>query len=71
MTYLIKPLNEGQELNYIETFKGSLDGAKKRALQIANGLKPILKDGIIGCSICDNLDEDVGWFDSQGTWNDA
>jgi len=45
--YFIQPYNEGQELNYVETFKGTLKQAKMRAKTMERILKRILKQGII------------------------
>ena len=53
-TFLITPTNEGQELNYVETFKGSLYDAVCRANEIATGLTKVLKAGSIGVEVNDS-----------------
>src|SRR3990172_42992 len=50
-TYLLVPTNEGQELNYVEVFKGTRTQAERRAFEIVEGLRPVLRGGTIGCSI--------------------
>ena len=49
--FYITPTNEGQDLNYMETYTGTFQGAKERAKTIALRLKPILTQGMIGCKI--------------------
>jgi hypothetical protein len=53
-TMFIFPMNEGQELNYIETYKGDLLGASKRAKKMATELQAILKDGTIIVEVQDD-----------------
>ena len=45
--FTILPLNEGQELNYVETFTGTFEEAKDRADDIKLRLQPILYEGTI------------------------
>lgn len=52
--HIVVPTNEGQELNYNEFVNGSLDAAKKRGKEIRDALKPILRQGEIGCEIRDD-----------------
>lgn len=43
--FFIIPKNEGQELNYIETFKGDKIDAVRRASEIRIGLQQLLSQG--------------------------
>jgi len=45
--YFILPRNEGQELNYIETFKGNLVKATERAEKMQKDLKKALPQATI------------------------
>jgi len=49
--FYIQPLNEGQELNYIETFEGPFAEAKTRASELIAGLIPVLREGTISAQI--------------------
>ena len=51
--YFITPLNEGQELNYIETHYGDKKSAIKRAKVILRGLAKVFAQGIISVMIED------------------
>jgi hypothetical protein len=51
--YFIKPMNEGQELNYIEKYEGTYKNAKKRANEIRINLQKTLKEGTIDVEIED------------------
>jgi hypothetical protein len=59
MTYWIIPTNEGQELGYIETFKGSIKAAELRARDVVRGLKPVLKQGTVGCVVQDTAGNEI------------
>lgn len=52
-TYFIIPFNEGQELNYIETFEGTLIEATSRAVKIGSQLKRTLTQGTITIEVQD------------------
>ncbi len=54
-SYIITPQNEGQDLNYTESYHGSLDSAKARADDMARRLQEILKDGTISAMV-ENLE---------------
>lgn len=54
MEYVIRPTNEGQDLNYMETYSGTLDGAKNRAEFLRRALQNILHAGDIGCGVFDS-----------------
>jgi len=58
--WLLKPTNEGQEMNYVESFKGSRNEATVRARDIVEDLRPILVQGRVGCLICDSSGKEVG-----------
>jgi len=62
-TFFILPTNEGQELNYMETYKGTLESAKKRAKKLAQGLQLILKEGTIGCMVQNQSGEQEAYYD--------
>jgi len=49
--FIIQPRNEGQDLNYSETFKGDFIEASKRARDMATKLQNTLKEGIITVDI--------------------
>ena len=51
--YYITPLNEGQELNYIEIHYGDKKSAIKRAKEILRGLTKVLIRGTISVMIED------------------
>jgi len=51
--FFIKPRNEGQELNYSETFKGDFLEAGKRAREMATKLQKTLKQGSITVDVED------------------
>lgn len=53
MLFVLTPTNEGQPLNYVESFEGTLAGARQRAIDIQAGLHKILKEGDIGCEVAD------------------
>ena len=53
--YFITPLNEGQELNYIETHYGDKRSAIKRAKVILKGLIKVLAQGTISIMVEDEL----------------
>jgi len=57
--FFIEPTNEGQDLNYSETFEGTFKGAKKRALKMKASLQRILKQGSIGVSVKNQNYEEV------------
>lgn len=59
-TFLIEPLNEGQPLNYEETFSGTFEEAKDRADEIKNKLQSIFYQGIIEVQIL-NKEAKVIW----------
>ena len=54
-TYFITPLNEGQELNYTETHKGTYANAEQRAKDMIKALQIILHQGMISAKI-ENID---------------
>jgi hypothetical protein len=45
--FFITPLNEGQEMNYVETHRGSQSSAWKRAKDMQKGLRRLLTQGMI------------------------
>jgi len=45
--YFIVPHNEGQELNYTETFRGNFQNAVSRAEELNAKLKDALREGQI------------------------
>ena len=49
--YFITPMNEGQELNYIETHEGSYISAETRAKDMVKALQSILFQGMISAMI--------------------
>lgn len=51
--FYIVPMNEGQELNYIEDYKGTLKYAKKIADLMAKQLQRILTKGTITVEVQD------------------
>ena len=53
MLYII-PHNEGQELNYVESFDGTLSQAKQKAKIMADGLQRVLKQADISVQIQDS-----------------
>ena len=58
--FYLQPLNEGQDLNYIEKHLGTIETARKRAKAMLQPLQHILKDGTISIEIqdeyCNTLD---------------
>jgi len=52
-SYLITPLNEGQELNYVEEFKFGRSGAISRAKYMAMRLAETLSHGRISVKVED------------------
>jgi hypothetical protein len=58
MTYFIEPLNEGQDLNYIETVKCSLKQAKLRAKLMLSQLKSAMPQGTISVKVTDQSHSD-------------
>ena len=58
-TYLLVPTNEGQDLNYVEALKGTWTQAERRALEIIEGLRPVLRDGTIGCTIQNSAGQEI------------
>lgn len=61
-TWFIEPLNEGQELNYSETHKGTKQSARKRAIIMVKELQRILKQGSISANILDKNAEEVAFI---------
>ena len=60
MTYFfIEPTNEGQALNYSETFDGTYEMARKRALKMKASLQRILTKGSIGITIYNKNYEEI------------
>lgn len=47
----ISPCNENQELNYMETFKGTPEAIIRHSLEIIEGLQKILKLGTFSVKI--------------------
>jgi hypothetical protein len=58
--FIIEPTNEGQNLNYSETFKGDYEQARKRAEIMKTKLKKALPQGEIGVNILNEEAENVG-----------
>lgn len=56
-TFFIQPMNEGQELNYIETFEGTLSDADARAKEMKTGLQNVLQKGSISVEILNKAGE--------------
>lgn len=52
--FFIVPHNEGQELNYIEDYKGDMKGVEDRAFEMFHGLVKVLKGGSISVVIQDD-----------------
>lgn len=50
-TFFIVPFNEGQELNYTETFLGDRKGAEDRAFKMFYGLSRLLNQGTISVEV--------------------
>lgn len=50
-SYNIVPTNEGQDLNYIESFNGTLAEVKKKAREMKRCLQNIMTKGTIGCYV--------------------
>ena len=57
--FTIQPLNEGQELNYVETLEGTLEEAQKRGIEIVKGLVPVLYFGSISVQITNSTNDDI------------
>lgn len=49
MKFEIQPMNEGQEMNYRETFTGTKAEAQQRAKDLAKGLKRLMPKGDFSC----------------------
>jgi hypothetical protein len=60
--YFIIPTNEGQELNYIHTFKGTLQQAKHKAEYITARLKDTFTQGSVGCIIQDQNAKEIAFL---------
>ena len=65
LTFFIMPTNEGQELNYTETYEGVFVSAKVRAKEIVDSLKPVMFQGSIGCKIEDHRGVEVAYYDGK------
>lgn len=55
--FFIVPHNEGQDMNYVENYKGDMIGATKRATQMLDILKDVLKQGTITIEVQDSAGE--------------
>ena len=53
ITYFIVPCNEGQGLNYIESFRGNFVEALERAKTLATELQSILEEATITVEVQD------------------
>ena len=67
-TYLIVPTNEGQELNYVHTFTGTMDQAKSKALYMTAKLQDVLIQGEIGCLIQDQSGKELAFLTPRLNW---
>ena len=59
MVFFLQPRNEGQELNYIETFRGSQLNARRRAKVMRDALQKDLPQANISVSILDKKGEHI------------
>ena len=57
--YYIIPLNEGQDMNYNESFDGSVSKAIERAKYLQDNLQNLLKQGTITVKV---EGDEVDWF---------
>lgn len=66
----IQPCNENQELNYIETFKGTPDAIIRHSLEIIKGLRQTLRLGTFSVKIeSPNLDDCI-YVDEQNIYDE-
>ena len=64
-TYFIQPFNEGQELNYVETFTGTRQDAGKRQREMRDKLRNVLKQGEIKVAILNDKGDELS-FNAKG-----
>lgn len=70
MKVWIQPCNENQELNYVETFKGTPDAIIRHSLEIIKGLQTTLRLGTFSIKIeSPNLDECI-YVDEQNIYDE-
>jgi len=69
-TYQITPFNEGQELNYVETYKFTRAGAIIRATYMAKRLADILERASISVEVRDSTDRLVFYGKVLGVGHD-
>lgn len=70
MQVLIQPCNENQELNYMETFKGTPEGIIRHSLEIIKGLQTTLTQGSFTVKIeSPNLDDCI-YVDEQNIYDE-
>lgn len=58
--FMLIPTNEGQEINYIEDFRGTFKQAKQRAKLMKIKLQNAMPQGTIDVKILDSEARDVG-----------
>jgi len=65
MLYII-PHNEGQELNYVESFDGTLSQAKQKAKIMADGLQRVLRQADITVAVSDSKTlKELAWVKAR------
>jgi len=70
LSVFISPCNENQELNYMETFKGTPDEIVRHSLEIIKGLKATLRLGTFSIKIESPNLEDCIYVDEQNIYDE-
>lgn len=65
----ISPCNENQELNYMETFKGTPESIIRHSLEIIEGLQKILSLGTFSVKIESESLEDCIYVDRENVYD--
>ena len=67
---LIQPCNENQEMNYLETFKGTPDAIIRHSLEIIKGLQTALRQGTFSVKIESENLTDCIYLDEQNIYDE-
>lgn len=65
----ISPCNENQELNYMETFKGTPEAIIRHSLEIIDGLQKVLSLGTFSVKIESESLEDCIYVDRENVYD--
>lgn len=70
ISVLIQPCNENQELNYIETFKGTPDAIIRHSLDIIKSLQKALRFGTFSVKIESENLADCIYVDAENIYDE-